>query len=48
MTHDSLFETSWLPLVPCYSWAGLLVWLLLALGVIALFVSLVKEWRKER
>lgn len=43
MVHDGLFEASWLPLLPCYSWAGLLVWLLLALGVIALVVSLFRE-----
>lgn len=47
MVHDSLFEASWIPLVPCYSWAGLLVWLLLVLGVIAFFVSLLKERRNR-
>ena len=47
MVQDSLFETSWLPFVPCYSWAGLLVWLLLALGVIALLVTLFRENRKN-
>jgi YHS domain-containing protein len=35
-------------LLPCYSWAGLLVWLLLALGVIAFFVSLFKETAMKR
>jgi hypothetical protein len=47
MAYDSLFETSWLPLLPCYSWAGLLVWLLLAVGVIALLVTLFRESRNR-
>jgi len=47
MVQDSTFEPSWLPLVPCYSWAGLLVWLLLALGVIALLVTLFRGSRNR-
>jgi len=46
MVQDSIFETSGLPLALWYSWAGVIVWLLLVLGVIALLVTLLERTAK--
>ena len=42
MVQDGFFEATWLPFLPGYSWAGLLVWLLLIFALIGFFVSLYK------
>lgn len=40
MAQHSFIEATWLPFFPGYSWAGLLVWLLLLLELIEFLVSL--------
>ena len=46
MAQNSFFEAAWLPFLPGYSWAGLLVWLLLLLGLIGFLVSLFQGVKK--
>jgi hypothetical protein len=46
MAQHSFIEATWLPFFPGYSWAGLLVWLLLVLGLIGFLVSLFKGVKK--
>jgi len=40
MEQDAFFTATWLPFLPGNSWAGLLVWLLVALGVVGFLLSL--------
>ena len=42
MGQEGFFEAAWFPLLPGCSWAGLLVWLMIILGLIGFFVSLFK------
>lgn len=43
MAHDVFFPVDWFPFLPGSSWAGLLVWLLVMVGLIGFFVSLLKR-----
>lgn len=43
MVHDGFVSAAWFPFLPGSSWAGLLVWLLVMVGLIGFFVSLRKR-----
>jgi len=43
MVHDGFFSAAWFPFLPGSSWAGLLVWLLVMVGLIGFLVSLFKR-----
>jgi hypothetical protein len=43
MMHDGFVSAAWFPLLPGMSWAGLLVWTLVMVGLIGFFVSLLKR-----
>jgi len=43
IVHDCLFSTACFPFLFGYSWAGMLVWLLVMVGLIGLFVSIFKR-----
>lgn len=43
MLSVGFFEATWLPFLPGHSWAGVLVWLLVALGLIGFLISLFRE-----
>lgn len=43
MMYDGFVSAAWFPFLPGSSWAGLLVWLLVMIGLIGFFVSLFKH-----
>ena len=43
MVHDGFVSAAWFSFLPGSSWAGLLVWLLVMVGLIGFFVSLLKR-----